>query len=393
MERKLLKDIRNCTGVEQFDLSGFTEEKVNQLINDCFSTPIENCGCCVTFVVGGGKLTRARYDPKLQKYVTAALTNVGYSEDRGASKETPGTFKFQHDIAKNLLFIHVFPYGKEKESNCNLSKLDNVSSASNMPDDKSLILQLTLEEFKRFASKKARSYTAKQRCLEHLKETSSVCKRVEEKLVKRERIKEEEQNLYDVCREVEEKIKFLQAQLQRHVEGLLGEDVLPLTKAEKSHCLEKIKAKLFKLQEQLSKTCNLKEQKKLNSAIEQANTLIEKLKLAEVTSVTPLLFQDKLIPLYKALFELLNIKSKTVQTIEEMRKVTTELPVLEEKCEVLLNLSREAFEKDDELRLRANALKKQAKKSETIRKLERQSANSSSRRSSSQRASKPNAFR
>ena len=54
---------------------------------------------------------RGKYDAKLQKYVTTALTEAGLTEDRGACKEMPGTFKFQHDTNKNLLFMHVFAEG------------------------------------------------------------------------------------------------------------------------------------------------------------------------------------------------------------------------------------------------------------------------------------------
>jgi hypothetical protein len=61
--------------------------------------------------VGGGKKTRAKYDPDMMKHLSMALSAAGLTEDRGASAcaECQGMYKYQHDTDKDLKYLHVFP--------------------------------------------------------------------------------------------------------------------------------------------------------------------------------------------------------------------------------------------------------------------------------------------
>ena len=70
--------IRAIEDTEQFDLGGYTEDRAKQLMIDCFSTPLPNPKEMVriTFVVGGGKLVRSRYNDDLSKWCTAALRGL-----------------------------------------------------------------------------------------------------------------------------------------------------------------------------------------------------------------------------------------------------------------------------------------------------------------------------
>ena len=56
-------EIRSSLTSEQFDLGGYTEQRVRDLVIGAFSSPLEAPREMVrfTFVVGGGKLVRARY--------------------------------------------------------------------------------------------------------------------------------------------------------------------------------------------------------------------------------------------------------------------------------------------------------------------------------------------
>ena len=65
----------------------------------------------ITFVVGGGKLSRQKYDEKAMQTVTLALRELSFVEDRGAScvNECGGCYKTQHDTAKNVFTVVVFP--------------------------------------------------------------------------------------------------------------------------------------------------------------------------------------------------------------------------------------------------------------------------------------------
>ncbi|KNC79732.1 hypothetical protein SARC_07881 [Sphaeroforma arctica JP610] len=150
----LAKEVRECEGIEQFDLGGYNQAKLDKLIKDCFSTPIRNKGCCATFCIGGGKATRQKYDPMLQKYITASLISVGYEEDRGASKETPGKFKHQHDTGKNLIFMHVFPHGEKDPGGSNDADEESEEEDPLARDPDELVQVLSLDDFKMFAAKK-----------------------------------------------------------------------------------------------------------------------------------------------------------------------------------------------------------------------------------------------
>lgn len=63
--------IRNSLESEQFDLAGYTEPRVAELIHAAFATPLSAPTEMVrfTFVVGGGKLVRSRYSDDLPKCI------------------------------------------------------------------------------------------------------------------------------------------------------------------------------------------------------------------------------------------------------------------------------------------------------------------------------------
>jgi hypothetical protein len=95
----LAKQIRSQDeSVNEYDLAGMNEAQASSLVKDAFGSPIEGKEPIkVTFVIGAGKLARQRYDDNLSKYLSAALRELGYEEDRAASLcvECMGTFKSQ----------------------------------------------------------------------------------------------------------------------------------------------------------------------------------------------------------------------------------------------------------------------------------------------------------
>ena len=56
-------DIRSAIASEQFDLTGYTEQRVHDLMQHAFASPLTAPTAMLrfTFIVGGGKLIRARY--------------------------------------------------------------------------------------------------------------------------------------------------------------------------------------------------------------------------------------------------------------------------------------------------------------------------------------------
>jgi hypothetical protein len=111
MAAALAKQIRAVVkydAQETWDLAGYTSEQVTELVPLCFSEPFPT-PLRFSFVVGGGRLVRARYDQDLQKWLSASLRELGFEEDRGASLGSTAAYKRQEDLAQNLVFFHVFP--------------------------------------------------------------------------------------------------------------------------------------------------------------------------------------------------------------------------------------------------------------------------------------------
>ena len=105
--------IRSSLDSSTFDLAGHDATSIQSITHDAFSTPFPPLDemIRITFVVGAGKLSRQKYDAKAMQILTSALRELDYVEDRGAgcSFDCAGCFKTQHDTAKNLFTVVVFP--------------------------------------------------------------------------------------------------------------------------------------------------------------------------------------------------------------------------------------------------------------------------------------------
>ena len=96
----LAKEIYYSIESDTYDLGNYTEERVKELIKKVFSSPLPNPTSMIkiTFIVGGGKLVRSKYDDNLPKYCVATLRDLNFSEDKSAAEtfDSQGTFKQQH---------------------------------------------------------------------------------------------------------------------------------------------------------------------------------------------------------------------------------------------------------------------------------------------------------
>lgn len=90
-------EIRSSLTSEQFDLANYTEARARDLVLAAFSSPLSAPSTMVrfTFVVGGGKLVRAKYSDDLPKWMGAALRDIGYTADASAAEtfDSQGSFK------------------------------------------------------------------------------------------------------------------------------------------------------------------------------------------------------------------------------------------------------------------------------------------------------------
>ena len=88
---------------EPYSLSNYNEERINKLVDDVFSkklkVPAKPGMVRFTFIIGGGKKVREKYDPACQKNLTAALRKYKFEDDQGAAllPECAGKYKTQHD--------------------------------------------------------------------------------------------------------------------------------------------------------------------------------------------------------------------------------------------------------------------------------------------------------
>lgn len=98
-------EVRSSLTSEQFDLANYTEARVRDLVLSAFSSPLTSPTAMVrfTFVVGGGKLVRAKYSDDLPKWMGAALRDVGYAPDTSAAEtfDSQGTNMTQKRVQLN----------------------------------------------------------------------------------------------------------------------------------------------------------------------------------------------------------------------------------------------------------------------------------------------------
>jgi hypothetical protein len=109
----LAKELRAVTAYdpqEKWDLAGFTEAQTQLLVAEAFTAPFGK-PLRFSFVVGGGRLVRSKYDEGLQKWLSTALRELGFEEDRGASLGSTAVFKRQEDLAQNLVFFREYVGG------------------------------------------------------------------------------------------------------------------------------------------------------------------------------------------------------------------------------------------------------------------------------------------
>ncbi len=94
---KQLRAVTQYDAHERFDLAGFTQPQCTDLVLAAFasSTAPYSLPLRFTFIVGGGRLVRAKYNDDLLKWLTAALREAGFEDDRGASIGSELVYKRQ----------------------------------------------------------------------------------------------------------------------------------------------------------------------------------------------------------------------------------------------------------------------------------------------------------
>ena len=72
-------EVRNSTESDQFDPAGYGPQSVTKLVQDAFTQPLALASMVrLSFVVGGGKKVRQKYNEGLEKHVCDALKGIGF---------------------------------------------------------------------------------------------------------------------------------------------------------------------------------------------------------------------------------------------------------------------------------------------------------------------------
>jgi hypothetical protein len=167
-------EIRAATASEQWDLAGYTEARAQDLVRNAFGQILDAPSEMVkfTFVVGGGKLVRAKYSDDLIKWFTNALRDVGYEVDTSAALDfsSAGTFKQQHDTGQNLKVVVVFPKltcAMQKSADGNSGPVEVVVDVTSK---EYIINACEFSTFCEIATTKTESWTQKKRLLTIIQE-------------------------------------------------------------------------------------------------------------------------------------------------------------------------------------------------------------------------------
>jgi len=239
---------------ERFELANYTQIQAEQLVELAFSSPLEAAKEALrfTFIIGGGKLVRHKFDDQLGKYLTAALRKVGYEEDKAASLGSSKVYKMQHDLGQNLIYLHVFPEIVTSTSSSSGASNDDVETTAitfNMDAPPVRCIACEIFDFKKLAESKFPSWIQRRRVLLLLQDAIKQIDAMEAKMVARIVLSPIEQAKYDMAsrQNIEEKVSMLQGLMKEQVSGGF------LTITEREIVLSEMDAKLKTIDEEASK--------------------------------------------------------------------------------------------------------------------------------------------
>ena len=352
----LAGEIRSSTVSDQHDLSGYTEQRVTELMTNAFGTELDAPTSMVrfTFIVGGGKLVRGKYNDDLPKWINAALRGVGYEYDNSAAEtlDSQGSFKQQHDTGKNLIYIIVYPKIKWRPGDDDKDDADDAEEVIDTKSPTYICTSSDLEVFEDIVERKLEFWRQRKACLKVLQEAKVEFDAIEAKMCSGKPLDVVEQAIYDNnSGEDEAKITFLQREIKSMVDA--GE----LLASEKEEVLANM-------------TKNLEEARGAGQAKKAETIAARKAALEKIEPLKPQLrLGDKIQKLRVKLIALKAVEDKQ----KSMSLTMADLQALGEKGEVveqiteLENKSRCWFETDEDFAVRCEyeakaAIKAAAKK-------------------------------
>lgn len=352
--------------LDRIDLAGYNQTQATELVNQAFKEPIPaREPLRFQFVVGGGKLVRSKYAEDLPKWLSAALREIGYAEDRSAAVGDAGVFKQQHDLGQNLMYLTVFPkIAPVVDAGASAAAQGGAGAASGgaggggrrEPESvDSRVVTCTLDELKKMVAARMPAWSQKRRAAGVLSDAVKRLDALDAKLVSGQQLSGEEQEDYDrVGRELlDDKAAWLKTAVQAQVaEGVL-------TAAEKDSIAAEMRSKLEALDKELAAATAGGSAKKAEALRSQRETLATK--KAHVDSVSPVVHPlrgeleirktKQLIGALERLEASIGGRMKSLAEVKELGQ----LPDLQARLEVLLKDARDFFESDEEFKVRLQA--------------------------------------
>ena len=326
--KKLAHSIRTSTESNEFDLQGYGGDACDKLAESAFSKPLPLKEMVrFTFVVGGGKKVRQKYNDGLPALLADSLKKVGFQEDRGASLDIScaGTFKFQHNTDTDLKVTHVYP------------KIDPEAAAAAESSDagpdplspSELIVYAEMATFQKMISAKCPSLGQKRKALDVIKAARAGLAASEKKLETMVALTEDEQHRYDTldASDLEAKQQWLSKQMDEMIDN--GQ----LTAAEKETVLAQLASKIEQLEAQVA-SAEAEQKPKRAEKMQQLLTEL-RARCGVVREAKPVVrkvkFEQEIKAAQKRLDELLKLEnSKVVLPLAEVQKLNAKPKLLED---------------------------------------------------------------
>lgn len=348
---------------ERHDLANYTKVQAEILVQEAFSEPITvKEPVRFTFIIGGGKLVRQKYDSELGKWLTAALRAHGYTEDKSAALGSQGVFKHQHDLAQNLIYLHVFPHMKiltaEEEAQKNEEENDDEMVGLDLSNPSVIILLCTFDELRKIVVSRVPSWRSRRTMIGIFNAAIRRCADIEKLLGERVELSPEDSAFYnniDVLG-LKEKIRWIQDQMRTQVnEGQLTQEEFTIVKQEMTVKLDKMKESLNSMKQKDPNS------KKIPPMEEEIAVLQEKYDVLNVKSENPIVHGLRGLKdvqeINKQLWHIDRLqKSRAgkVLTAAESARIAQRTDFERQKNK-LLEAARNWFESDEEFKSRIDA--------------------------------------
>jgi hypothetical protein len=293
-----------------------------------------------TFVVGGGKKVRQKYDDKLPKWTATALRALGYAEDQAAATAfaCAASYKQQHDTGQDLKFFHVYPRATLMAAAAGGGAEESSSSLAALGSPAYLATACAFDTFKKMVGAKTQSWSQRKRLAGELKDSSDRLVALEAKMMAAKPLTTEEQELYDLTttEALAEKVAWLEAQLKAMVEAGT------LTAGEKEQLGAQMGARAEALAGEAAEARSEGKEKKALKLEAQAEAVaLRRAQVAAAEAVRhPLKHEDAIKQLRVAILPLVALEAGPgLRSMEEMKKIGTR-PGMEDEVAQLESDSR-----------------------------------------------------